>query len=132
MIDELEAVHSAASATTQTAMGVGGGAVGLAAIGLVVWLFKRTFGHTIPRISADFKEALKEQKEAAKEARREFLEELRAQRQDFMQTLERIDTRSTEERNECHQRIEEVKRELSDVVDAIRASGVDVHPRHRS
>jgi len=53
---------------------------GATAIGLVAWLVKRTFGHTIPRMAGDFKEALD-----GLTAR--FSEELRAQREEFRAEL---------------------------------------------
>lgn len=105
----------AAEEATSTAVGVGSGAVGLMAIGAVVWLMKRTFGHTIPRISADFKESLKEQ-------RAEFTSALREQRADLLAVLERADERSADERRQCHESIEQIRRELAALRDALRGS----------
>ena len=48
----------------------------LGALGIVFWLVKRTFGHTIPRLSRDFAQAIKE-------SRDDFRDILRDQREDF-------------------------------------------------
>ena len=62
-----------------------------AAFGLIVWLVKRTFSHTIPRLAADFKESMSAQAEVFQEemrAEREFFQgEIRAQRQEFRDEL---------------------------------------------
>jgi len=55
------------------------GATG-AIILLVVWLVRRVFTHTIPRLAEDFKEALKGQQGL-------FLEQLSKQRDDFRGAL---------------------------------------------
>lgn len=67
---------------------------GVTAIGLVVWLVKRTFSHTIPRLSADFKEALTEQasvfRDEIKQQRVDFREELRLHREELRDQLSRL------------------------------------------
>lgn len=69
-----------------------------AAVGLVAWLVKRVFTHTIPRLAEDFKVALDRQLNAFSESlgamRTEFTEELRAQRKEFFEEIR-------ESRSEC-------------------------------
>ena len=48
----------------------------LGALGIVFWLVRRTFSHTIPRLSGDFTKAIKE-------ARDDFRAILRDQREDY-------------------------------------------------
>ena len=79
-MDELGAIGSSVQA--------GGG---LIALGLIVWLVKRVFSHTIPRMSKDFKEALACQQamfsDEMKVLREAFAEEIKSQRQDFRDEL---------------------------------------------
>ena len=51
-----------------------------AILGLVTWLVRRVFTHTIPRLAEDFKETLTKQQVA-------FLKQLEAQRIDFKDAL---------------------------------------------
>ena len=53
----------------------------LGALGVVFWLVFRTFSHTIPRLSNDFKTAVKE-------SRDDFKETLREQRADYHTAIE--------------------------------------------
>ena len=77
---------------------------GLGAFGLVAWLLRRVFTHTIPRLASDFKEALVSQQklfsteleqfrelftEEVTRQREDFKEELRLQREDFKGELRR-------------------------------------------
>jgi len=55
------------------------GATG-AVILLIVWLVRRVFTHTIPRLAEDFKDSLKGQQEL-------FLDQLAKQRDDFREAL---------------------------------------------
>ena len=64
------------------------GAMGTLII-LVSWMVRRVFTHTIPRLAADFREALKEQQET-------FANQLESQRNDFKQAL-------SEQRNELRE-----------------------------
>ena len=54
--------------------------INLGAFGLVSWLVRHTFRHTIPRLANDFRETLQQE-------RKIFLEELRSQRVDFKEEL---------------------------------------------
>jgi hypothetical protein len=67
---------------------------GVTAIGLVVWLVKRTFSHTIPRLSQDFKEALTVQaslfRDEIQRQRVDFRDELRLHREDLRDQLSRL------------------------------------------
>lgn len=60
---------------------------GLGAFSLVVWVVRRVFTHTIPRLAKSFEEALKLSQQQfhdeLKSCRDDFREELRAQRLDF-------------------------------------------------
>lgn len=62
-----------------------GVAVNLGAFGLVAWLVKHTFTHTIPRLAKEFREQLDAQRTAfsaeLKDQRAAFREELREERQ---------------------------------------------------
>jgi len=66
------------------------GAMG-ALITLVVWVVRRTFTHTIPRLATDFKEALSKQADAfskqLEDQREDFKSVLAEQREDFKESL---------------------------------------------
>lgn len=66
-------------------------AMATGAMGLIVWLVKRTFSHTIPRLAGDFKESLEKQAEVFQEeihAQRDFFQdEIRNQRESFREEL---------------------------------------------
>ena len=78
------------------------GATG-AIILLVVWLVRRVFTHTIPRLAEDFKESLKTQQGL-------FLDQLSHQRDDFKEALseQRTDFREslTEERDQLGRKLD--------------------------
>jgi len=63
----------------------------LAVFGLVIWVVKRVFSHTIPRLAQDFKEALTNQQAASmaqlETQRNDFKEQLAYQRNDFREAL---------------------------------------------
>jgi len=78
-----------------------------AIVGLVTWLVRRVFTHTIPRLAQDFKESLIQQqnmfvdqlaaqredfKVAMREQREDFKEALVQERDDFGKRLDRLTT----------------------------------------
>jgi len=66
---------STSTVTLGTAIQAGGG---LGAFGLIAWLVKRVFTHTIPRLAKDFKDSLQVQSDL-------FAQELKYQRELFEQ-----------------------------------------------
>lgn len=67
---------------------------GISAFGLLAWLVRRTFTHTIPRLAADFKEAMDRllsfARDELKATREEFRQEQREQRADFQNALKNL------------------------------------------
>jgi len=66
-----------------------GGALG--AFGLLAWLVRRVFTHTIPRLAKGYEDSLKDVQdrfyEELRMSRADFKEELRAQREDFKEQI---------------------------------------------
>ena len=84
------------------------GATG-AIILLVVWLVRRVFAHTIPRLAEDFKEALKGQQSL-------FLEQLTIQRDDFRTALSE---QRTDFRDSLKDEREQLGRKLDRLAEAV-------------
>lgn len=72
-----------------------GVAVNLGAFGLVAWLVKHTFTHTIPRLAKEFREQLDAQRTSftseLKDQRAAFREELREERTCHCERLRALD-----------------------------------------
>lgn len=68
--------------------------VNLGAFGLVAWLVKHTFTHTIPRLAKEFREQLDAQRTAftgeLKDQRSAFREELREERRCHCEKLDHL------------------------------------------
>lgn len=64
---------------------------GVGAFGLIAWVLKRVFIHTIPRLAQDYKDALKEQQqtwmEEMKETRLAFKDEVHRQTEIFQSEI---------------------------------------------
>lgn len=84
----------------------------LGALGVVFWLVYRTFSHTIPRLSKDFAQAIRESRE-------DFKETLKQQRDDYQAALaeqrEFFGVQMTAERQQTKDVIEEVRRRRTSV-----------------
>jgi len=95
------------------------GATG-ASILLVVWLVRRVFTHTIPRLAEDFKESLAKQQT-------QFLKHLEDQRVDYKETLQaqRTDFREAlrDERDELGKKLDRV----AEAVEHLIAMGSTTH-----
>lgn len=87
--------------------------------GLVIWVVKRVFSHTIPRLASDFKESLGSQQSI-------FAAQLELQRQDFKEVLsgQRQDFRDSlrEEREQADKRANR----LTDTIGRLANSTVEV------
>lgn len=98
-------------------------------LGLVTWLVRRVFTHTIPRLAKDYKESLERQQDlftAALDKQQEtFHEALALQRSDFKDALlqERTDFKEAlrEEREYIGKRLDR----LSDAVERLAQSRVE-------
>lgn len=88
----------------------------LAVLGLVIWVVKRVFSHTIPRLATDFKESLSQQAAAfmaqLETQRNDFKEQLAYQRNDFREALR-------EEREQLGKRLDR----LSEAVESLLIKG---------
>lgn len=104
-----------------TAIQATGGAVGM---GLVAWVLRRVFTHTIPRLASDFKDSLKQIqalfiqqqqdfREEMKESRAVFAQELHTQRSEFRDELKC-------EREEIGGRMDKLTQAVSTLVHEIR------------
>lgn len=63
----------------------------VAAFGLLLWLVRRTFTVTIPRLADTFKEEIAEARKEHREDRESWRSELKEQRREFLIALERRD-----------------------------------------
>ena len=76
----------------------------LLALGLVSWLVRRIFTHTIPRLAGDFKEAMTLQLDSfsrvMKQQRDDFKEDTAQQREDFLSALSQMRKEHREDRQE--------------------------------
>lgn len=61
------------------------------AFGLLLWLVRRTFTVTIPRLADTFKEEIAETRREHREDRESWRSELKEQRREFLVALERQD-----------------------------------------
>ena len=80
-------------------------AVNVGAFGLVSWLVKHTFSHTIPRLAGDFKAVLGEQ-------RKEFLEALERQDKVHREELAVIRIEQREERKHFLAQVDALRKEV--------------------
>lgn len=80
----------------------------LAVFGLVIWVVKRVFSHTIPRLAQDFKEALSNQQAA-------FMAQLEVQRNDFKEQL-------AYQRNDFREALREEREQLGKRLDRLSAA----------
>lgn len=92
----------------------------LTVLGLITWLVRRVFTHTIPRLAKDFKESLEAQQAtfttALKEQQYTFQEALTLQREDFKEALrdERTDFKEA-----LHEERERIGKRLDRLTDAV-------------
>jgi Sec-independent protein translocase protein TatA len=82
-------------------------------LGLMVWVVKRVFSHTIPRLAGDFKESIAQlQKTFAEQLdlqRKDFKEELQRQRLDFRESLR-------DERHDLERKLERLTLAVEDLL----------------
>lgn len=82
--------------------------------GLLGWLVKRTFGHTIPRLSKTFEKALVDQ-------RTELISALDRQRGEFIAALQEERERNSSAINELRSDMREDRQEFLKMADALRS-----------
>lgn len=90
-----------------------GTGLNVGAFGLVAWLVKHTFSHTIPRLAEGFEKALTEH-------RVEFATALQEQRHEFLVQLNSQLEEQRAERRECIARVDELRQELTALIREIR------------
>lgn len=83
------------------------------AFGLIAWLIKHTFGHTIPRLASDFRESIASERDA-------YMEEAKQQRREFLEELRRITDTNLKERHECLERMESLRIKVEDLTSLVR------------
>lgn len=81
-------------------------------IGGMVWLIKRTFGHTIPRLAEDFRAALREERTLYQDELRFYRLESKEQRDRFLDELQRIHAQGHEDSVLLASRVEELTRKI--------------------
>ena len=92
----------------------------LTAFGLIAWLVRRVFMHTIPRLAKGYEQSLESVQnrfyEELRLSRSDFKEELRAQREDFKEQIKA-------ERDTFCNHLEKMTDAIKSLEDAVRGRG---------